>query len=94
MKPAIDFAARYRVHMYVGEFSCIRNAPGDTTVNYLTDVIDILEKQGWDWSYHAFREWPGWSVEHTGPLDRPTLAKEPTPSRKLLMGWYGRNEKP
>lgn len=91
MKPAFDFAQRYHVHLYVGEFSCIRNAPGDTTVNYLRDAIDIFESHDADWSYHAFREWSGWSVEHTGPLDKPTLAKQPPASQLLLMQWFAKN---
>ena len=94
MQPAIDFANRYRVHMYVGEFSCIRNAPGDTQINYLTDVIDLFEKHNWDWSYHAFREWPGWSLEHTGPLDQPMRTTEPGAAQKLMLNWYARNRKP
>jgi endoglucanase len=93
MKPALDFANRYRVHMYVGEFSCIRTAPGDTRLNYLTDVIDLFEKHNWDWSYHAFREWPGWSVEHTGPLSQPVLEKSPSSAQSLLRNWYAKNKK-
>lgn len=37
-------------------------APG--AENYLRDAICLFEEYGWDWSYHAFREWAGWSVEH------------------------------
>ena len=93
MQPAIDFANRYRVHMYVGEFSCVRTAPGNSTLNYLTDVVDIFEKHQWDWSYHAFREWEGWSLEHTGPLAEPALATEPSPAKKFLLSWYAKNRK-
>ena len=28
--------------------------------------IEIFEEYGWDWTYHAFREWNGWSLEHEG----------------------------
>ena len=94
IQPAVDFAERYRVHMFVGEFSCIRTAPGDTAVSYMRDVIDIIEARGWDWTYHAYREWEGWSVEHTGPLDQPTMTSEPGPSQKLVLQWLAANQKP
>jgi len=31
---------------------------------WIADVGALLNAYGWDWCYHAFREWPGWSVEH------------------------------
>ena len=64
LQPAIEFQQTYNVHMYIGEFSAIRWAPDNSAYRYLKDVIDILESHDWDWSYHAFREWDGWSVEH------------------------------
>ena len=27
-------------------------------------MVALLNDYGWDWCYHAFREWAGWSVEH------------------------------
>lgn len=61
LAPVLDFQQRTRTQIYVGEFSAVRWAPGAAT--YLTDVMDIFEGYDWDWSYHAFREWSGWSVE-------------------------------
>jgi hypothetical protein len=52
------------VHIYIGEFSAIRWAPEGSAARYLSDLIEIFEAHGWDWSYHAFREWSGWTVEH------------------------------
>ncbi|MBR0458171.1 MAG: hypothetical protein IJJ26_02940, partial [Victivallales bacterium] len=31
---------------------------------YIADCIAIFEEYGWDWCFHAFREWGGWSAEH------------------------------
>lgn len=94
LKPALDFQRDYGVHMYVGEFSAIRWAPGESAFNYLRDVIEILEEHGWDWAYHAFREWDGWSVEHGGdPKDR-ARAKTPTSRQQLLMSWFSKNARP
>ncbi len=76
-----EFQLAYNVHIYVGEFSAIRWAPG--AAKYLSDCIDLFEEYNWDWTYHAFREWDGWSIEH-GELDR----------RELLLKWFANNERP
>lgn len=91
MKPALDFAAKYRVHMYVGEFSAIRIAPAGSAARYLQDVIAILEERGFDWTYHAYREWQGWSLEHEGPLDQPTRPVTPTDRLQVLTSWFAKN---
>ena len=53
-----------------------------------------FNEYGWDWTYHAFREWDGWSVEHgSDPKDRDPAA-EPTDRQRLLLGWFGKNRKP
>lgn len=93
LKPVIDFQARYGVHIYVGEFSAIRWAPGDSARAYLADVVDVFERQGWDWSYHAFREWDGWSVEHDGSRTNRQPAAIQTPREKLLREWFSQNRK-
>jgi hypothetical protein len=94
LKPVIDFQKAYNVHIYVGEFSAIRWAPDHSACRYLKDLIEIFEAHGWDWSYHAFREWQGWSVEHgDDPKNtRPTV--EPTDRQILLRGWFSRNQTP
>jgi hypothetical protein len=93
LKPAIDYQQDYGVHIYIGEFSAIRWAPGDSGYNYLRDCIEIFEQNGWDWAYHAFREWDGWSVEH-GP-DRNDRSRSATPGKReqLLRSWFARNGK-
>lgn len=91
LKPVRDFQLAYNVHIYIGEFSAIRWAPG--AADYLRDCIDIFEEYGWDWSYHAFREWDGWSVEHEGPMNS-TRAVDMTPRKKLLLGWFEKNQRP
>ncbi len=88
--PATAFARRYRVHLYVGEFSVIRWAPGGD--KYLSDLIEVIEGYGWDWSYHAFREWDGWSVEHgAAPADHSRTA-QPTARKQVLLKWLGQNK--
>ena len=71
----------YSVHIYIGEFSAIRWAPDDSAYRYLRDVIELFEEHGWDWSYHAFREWNGWSVEHGPDPNDPQPARSPPTAR-------------
>ena len=93
MLPAIEFAQLFNVHMYVGEFSAIRWAPHDSAYRYLRDVIDLFEEYRWDWSYHAFREWDGWSVEHGPDRNDRTPTDEPTKRKVLLLKWFAQNER-
>ena len=68
LKDADEFQARWKVPIYVGEFSVIRWAPKDAASRWLQDVVDLFESRGWSWSYHAFREFHGWSLEHDEKL--------------------------
>lgn len=87
---AREFQLKTGARIYVGEFSVIRWAPGGA--QYLRDLIDLFEEYGWDWSYHAFREWSGWSVEHS---DDPTDNKMvPNTGRKeVLLDAFKKNQR-
>ena len=94
LQPVVDFQKNYGVHVYIGEFSAIRWAPDNSAYRYLKDLIDIFEAHDWDWTYHAFREWSGWSVEHgPDPKDNKPAA-QPTDRQKLLLEWFSKNHKP
>ena len=88
-----EYAKKHGVAIYIGEFGSIRWAPDNSTYQYLKDCIEIFEEEGWDWAYHAFREWQGWSVEHGQDKndDRPTA--EPTDRELLLRSWFEKNER-
>jgi endoglucanase len=92
MQPVKEWARSYNLHVYVGEFSAIRWAPGETARDYLRDVIDVLEENEWDWAYHAFREWDGWSIEHTTDYNNKERQAWPTERQKLLTGWFEKNK--
>jgi hypothetical protein len=94
LKPAADFQKAYNVHIYIGEFSAIRWAPEGSAGRYIGDLIDIFEANGWDWTYHAFREWQGWSAEHGPDKADASPAKSPTDRQQLLRKWYAKNERP
>jgi endoglucanase len=94
LKPVVDFQRAYGVHIYMGEFSAIRWAPDASACRYLKDLIDIFEAHDWDWSYHAFREWDGWSVEHGADPKDHRPSPQPTDREQLLRGWFSKNAKP
>ena len=86
-----DFQARHAAAIYVGEFSAVRWAPGGA--DYLADCIDVFEDHDWDWSYHAFREWQGWSVEidATTPRHLATPAATTTDRLQTLLHAFAEN---
>jgi len=92
LAPVREFQLAYNVHIYVGEFSAIRWAPG--AAQYLKDCTDIFEEYGWDWTYHAYREWDGWSLEHGPDKNDHQPTTEPCDRMRLLLGWFAKNEKP
>lgn len=92
LKPVREFQLAYNAHIIIGEFSAVRWAGGAD--RYLADCIDIFEEYGWDWTYHAFREWHGWSFEHEDlPYDKAhgVPAATPTARAQVLMQWFERN---
>jgi hypothetical protein len=90
MQPAISFAAKYHVQVYVGEFGAVRWAPGGDT--YLSDLISIFEEQHWDWSFHAFREWQGWNPELGSDRANNTPLPD-SPRVKLFKSAFRRNQR-
>lgn len=94
LRPVVEFQQRYGVHIYIGEFSAIRWAPENSAYRYIKDLIEIFESHGWDWTYHAFREWSGWSVEHGEDRANTTPSPTPTEREKLLREWFSKNRKP
>ncbi|CAN5798976.1 hypothetical protein BH09VER1_BH09VER1_48580 [soil metagenome] len=94
LEPVRAYQKDYNVPIYIGEFSAIRWAPGDSAAAYLADCISIFEEYGWDWSYHAFREWQGWNVElGTDPAETQPAAT-PTTRQKVLQRAFEKNARP
>ena len=94
LQPVRDWQRDYGVQIYIGEFSAIRWAPDESAYRYLKDCIELFEENGWDWSYHAFREWSGWSVEHGPDRQDTSPNKTPTSRERLLRSWFEQNTKP
>ena len=88
LKAVVDFQKRNQVPILVGEFGVARWAPG--AEQYLNDCIELFEEYGWDWIYHAFREWPGWDAELSSDRDNPKPDPD-NPRLKVLKHYYQRN---
>ncbi len=81
LEPVRKFQLLTGARIYVGEFGCLRWVPGAD--QYIKDNIDLFEEYGWDWNYHAFREFDGWSVEHSeNPHD---MKRYPDTRRKRIL---------
>ncbi|RYD56886.1 MAG: hypothetical protein EOP56_10875 [Sphingobacteriales bacterium] len=89
-----DWQYTHNAHIFVGEFGAIRWAPNESAYNYLKECIELFEEYGWDWTYHAFREFDGWSVEHTTDRTNTNRSEPPTKRQQLMMDWFGKNQKP
>ena len=83
LTPVRDFQQKHGARIFAGEFSAVAWAQG--AENYLRDCIALFEEYGWDWTYHAFRQWPGWSVEHGGPDARHLVPCDDTPRKRALL---------
>jgi len=87
LQHVVEFQKKWGGRIYVGEFSAVRWAPG--AYDYIKDVIDVFEENGWDWTYHAFREHPCWSPEYGETRNNPTHGM--TARQKLLREWFAKN---
>lgn len=63
-----DFAIKYNVPLWFGEFSCINWAPKNALGQWSSTVwveaaIKYMESIGASWTYHAWREWQGWDAQ-------------------------------
>lgn len=93
-EPVMMFLSRNPdARIYVGEFSVVRWAPN--AAEYLRENIEIFEKYGWDWTYHSFREYNGWSLEFDNQysgVQKPTLADGLTDRGKVVLEFLRKNK--
>jgi len=85
------FEKRHGAKIYVGEFSAIGWAEGAD--KWIADCASVINAHKWDWTYHAFREWPGWSVEHEAyDIDKYRPASDTPRKRELLKAMNAENK--
>ena len=77
------FQQKHGARIFVGEFSAIAWAEG--AEKWMDDAISIFAEYGWDWTYHAYDEFQGWSVEHAA--ERPNVFRQDgsTPRKAVLL---------
>jgi hypothetical protein len=78
LAPVIEWQRKHGLsagRIYCGEFGCSRSVPG--AAQYLTDLVDLIEEQGWPWTFYAFREdtWKEMDYEWGTPSLFSILAK-------------------
>lgn len=61
IQPAFDWAKKYDVKMWCGEFGCTRWAIGAS--DWIHDIVSILEEEKIGWSWYAYREWYPMDIE-------------------------------
>ena len=85
VEPVRAFARKHSVPIFVGEFSIVRWAPGDSAARYLSDAIEIFEAEGWSWAYHSFREYEGWDAELDPSLPRGAKATRSARAKAIRL---------
>lgn len=78
------FAAKHDVPILVGEFSCVRWAPKQSALRYVSDSIEYFEAKGWSWIYNDFRAWSGWDSEIASEERAATKRSADAPLMNLL----------
>ncbi|MBR0459871.1 MAG: cellulase family glycosylhydrolase [Victivallales bacterium] len=91
LEPVRAFQLKHKCRIYIGEFSAATWAPG--AEKYLADCISIFEEYGWDWTYHAFRESPVWSLEHEGPDRKHIVPSKDNPRLRVMKAAWAKNQK-
>lgn len=91
LAPVREFQRKYGARIVMSEFGVIRWAPNGA--DYLRDLLEIAEEYGWDWCYHAYREWSGWSAEHSDDRGSETPDLN-NPRLKVLLEHFRKNTRP
>jgi len=91
LAPIKAYQDKYRVPIYIGEFSCIRWAPNNSAYKYLRDCIEIFEEYNWDYAYNTFRTWSGWSVEHSNGYYDEVFPATKTDRELLFRSYFQQN---
>lgn len=64
----------------VGEFSCVRWAPGTSADTYNDDSINAFDTFGWSWLYHCWQLYQGWNCQiAAGTTQAAALTYPPPP---------------
>ncbi|MEW5745112.1 MAG: cellulase family glycosylhydrolase [Nitrospirota bacterium] len=84
---ALDFKTRHKAPLFVGEFTAHANPSLESIVNYLTDFLEIMEREGLHWTFwNYYSEYPGVGIFTGDPLHCANPAAWETLGRFLKRG--------
>lgn len=94
LDPVRAFARQHRVPIFVGEWGSVRWTPDGTSYRWIRDVLELIEAEGWSWTYWSFRGHDAFDQELPPEAPRPgneRLAREMrsgnTEVFRLLKAW-------
>jgi aryl-phospho-beta-D-glucosidase BglC (GH1 family) len=87
LAPVVAFQQKVKAPIFMGEFSAPRWKSEEAN-RYLRDVIEVCERNGWSWAYHAYRESEIWDAEMDNE-DRTRKQRLPsTPRLDMLKSFW------
>lgn len=93
LNDVIAFQQRYKLPIFVGEFSCVRWAPNGAAGRYIGDCLALSKRYGWSWCYHEFRGWSGWDAEIPSAEPSAAVRSLDAPTMKLLRSEIAEGKK-
>jgi endoglucanase len=103
LNKAIRYGKKHRVPLFVAEFTIARWAPRSSGALYLRDMARIFEKEGIDWTYHAYYgskiesgdengnfAYP-WSLTHGSDYRDRAMSPTDTARLKVLKSFFRKN---
>ena len=91
LEPVVRFQRKNNVPILVGEFSAVRWL-GDSGNNYLRDLIEIYEENGWGWMYHSFRAASVWDAEMSNDKADDETRHPITKRMEMLREYLSKNK--
>jgi hypothetical protein len=59
LQPALDFAARYEVPLYLGAFGVSAAAPRSAQLTWVRSTVGLCHAHSIGWAYWTYRTYPG-----------------------------------
>jgi len=86
VRKAVEFRDRYNVKIWCGEFGAARWAMGAD--RWVTDFIDVLEKEKIGWAYYAYRDWYPMDMEMDPAARNERTPRSETTFVKLFRSYF------
>jgi hypothetical protein len=86
LSPAFEFSEKNQVRLWCGEFGTARWANG--ALNWMSDMISLLDAHRVGWAYYAYREWQVMDLEMSGEVKNKATRRSDTDFVRLLKAAY------